>query len=93
MKTAERFPKFAAGWIVIDTADAPRLANAIGSRIWRRRTHAVAFAEKSRVMRSVPDMRRIQVVPVDGPNQWFAVDYIDADDVTVRPDGQIRMSR
>ena len=87
--TASLFPAFTGGWIVIDARDAPRLANAIGCRIYKRRHAADAKLAISKHGRS--DSEYLHVVPVDGPNGIFALDFIGADGVTVRPNGEIRI--
>lgn len=93
MKLSERNEAFRVEcYVVIDIADAPRLANAIGSRIWKRKSAAEAFAANSRRFRNSEDGRRIHVVAVEGRNEHFAVDHLDASDVTVKADGTIRMA-
>lgn len=89
--TAERFPDFAEGWIVIDARDAPTLANAIGSRIYK--TARGCSAAWARACRGRSDGKYIHAVPVNGPNGVFAIDYIFAGDVIVNKDGVIRMAR
>lgn len=83
MKTADRYPAFADGFIVIDDRDAPSLRHAIGARIYRRRTAALAMQERSRRGLNPEIQPHIMVVPVDGSNGVFVLDYIDADGVTV----------
>ena len=90
--TASLFPAFAGGWIVIDACDAPNLTNAIGSRIFKSQRGAEAARDKARRFLRAPDVgERIHAVPVDGPNGIFALDFIGADGVTVRPNGEIRI--
>lgn len=90
MRTAERYPAFAEGWIVIDARDAPSLRNAIGCRIYKSARGAAAKLQRARV--GVPgDAGYLHAVPVDEPNGVFALSYIDADGVVVRPDGTIRL--
>lgn len=91
MKTADAFPAFKDGLIVIDDRDAPSLRNAIGSRIYRRRSAANGAFERACVMLSVPEMQHIKVVPVDGKNSVFALDYIDDGDCVVSADGAVRV--
>lgn len=90
-RTADRYPAFKDGWIVIDARDAPRLANAIGSRIWRQRKAADAFAQRCRNNLARLEAQYIHVVPVDGQNAVFALDFIGADDVIVGANGYIRI--
>ena len=91
MKAHEAFPKFKDGWIVIDTADAPMLKNAIGSRIYRSRTAAAAAIERVRSFLDKATAARIQVVEVDGSSPYYKLGYVDASDVTVNDRGEIRM--
>ena len=86
--TAVLFPKFKDGFIVIDITDAPRLANAIGARIHRRRHAADAAMTRARMFLT-SSAANIQVVPVDGPSEYFATPFILADAVTVNERGLI----
>ena len=91
MRTAERYPEFAGGWIVIDARQAPSLRHAIGARIWRQRRSAEAFAQRSKNRLGRQESQHIHVVPVEGQTEIFALAYIDADGVVVHYDGTIRM--
>ena len=88
MTTADRFPAFANGWIVIDARDAPRLANAIGCRVYK--TERAARALRERVARWRNDAEYLHAIPVRGRNTAFALPFVFADDVTVSADGTIR---
>lgn len=90
-KTAEKYPEFKDGFIVIDARSAPRLANAIGSRIWKRRSAADAMARRAKFSLARLDAQYIHVVPVEGQTDVFALDYIGADGVVVKKDGTIRL--
>ena len=92
MKTSERFTDFKDGYIVIDARDAPRLANAIGSRIYKSKGGAVLAAERARRFFKPDVAEHIVVVPVEGQNDTFAVPFIFADGVIVNKTGEIRMA-
>ena len=89
MRNAERYPAFAEGWIVIDARDAPSLRNAIGCKIFKTARGAGAKLRAARLARL--DAEYLHAVPVNEPSGVFALDYIDADGVVVRPDGSIRL--
>lgn len=98
MRTADKYPAFKDGWIVIDDRNAPSLRHAIGCRIYK--TPRAAIAKSARAVRglAIRDAIHLRVVPVDGESRdpsgerVFATDYIDAEGVTVRPDGTIRLN-
>jgi hypothetical protein len=91
--TAVLFPKFAKGFIVINVCDAARLANAIGARIWLRRSQADAARDRARGSLLAWAAKDIHVVPVDGPNEHFALPFVVADNVSVNSDGWIRKTK
>ena len=88
---ADRYPKFAGGFVVIDSRDAPRLANAIGCKIYLRRSAADARLASAKQFRTDADY--LHVVPVVGKNDVFALPALFCDDVIIDDNGQIRMAR
>lgn len=90
--TATLFPAFASGFVVLDARGAPSLRRAIGSRVFLRRTSAESFARRTRSGLARNDAEHVHVVPVDGPNDVFALDYVDAAGVVVGANGYIRIT-
>jgi hypothetical protein len=92
MKVSETYPAFKDGFIVIDVRKAPTLRQAIGARIFRTRKAADVFAQRVKQQRVRLEAQHVHVVPVEGPTDVFALDYIDATGVIVDRVGAIRIA-
>jgi hypothetical protein len=76
--------------VVLDVTGAPRLANAIGYHVYRTRSAADKRCENARAFLTA-QAPYIHVVPVDGPNEHFALPFVLADGVRVNArTGEIR---